>query len=179
MNDISLKSFSIKKADVWLLTGILAVSLVILFVFRLGRTQGSYAEISYDGEVVLQIPLSQNAEGKYYLLTEQEWTQEEKTQTDREEQELQSQLKLSIREFSKEKWLEEADDWVKDTLIGNYNVLVSQNGEVRMIQSNCPDQICVHHSVVSGTGENIICLPHKIVIEVTGGKEHELDGVVY
>ena len=48
-----------------------------------------------------------------------------------------------------------------------------------MMQSSCPDLICVRHKAVSETGETIVCLPHKLVIEITGAPETELDGVVY
>ena len=48
-----------------------------------------------------------------------------------------------------------------------------------MIRSSCPDLICVKHQAVSGTGESIICLPHKLIIEISDAQEKELDGVVY
>jgi hypothetical protein len=48
-----------------------------------------------------------------------------------------------------------------------------------MEAADCRDQICVHHIPISGSGESIICLPHKLVVTVTGKQDNEndLDGV--
>ncbi len=51
------------------------------------------------------------------------------------------------------------------------NVLVINDGEVFMESADCPDQICVRHAKISKVGESIICLPHKIVAEITEGKD--------
>lgn len=155
------KKHFITKADIWLISAILAIALIILFVFRLTRTQGSYANISYDGMIIMQIPLSQS-ETRYYLLTESISGSYEETQPI-----------CSIEELSEEEWLN------MQRSSEDYNVLICHNGEVRMIESNCPDQICVHHSAINATGENIICLPHKIVVEIISDEESKLDGVAY
>lgn len=58
------------------------------------------------------------------------------------------------------------------------NIMKIRNGEVTMSEADCPDQICRNHAAVSQTGETIVCLPHKAVIEIvleTGTTE--LDGI--
>ncbi len=47
------------------------------------------------------------------------------------------------------------------------NVLVIENGEAYIKSANCPDKICVAHRKISKTGETIVCLPHKLVVEIT------------
>ncbi len=47
-----------------------------------------------------------------------------------------------------------------------YNVLQIQNHKATIIEADCPDQLCVQQKAVSHTGELIVCLPHKMVIEV-------------
>ncbi|MBR6533456.1 MAG: NusG domain II-containing protein [Clostridia bacterium] len=47
------------------------------------------------------------------------------------------------------------------------NVLVIENGEAFIKSANCPDKICVAHRKISKTGETIVCLPHKLVVEIT------------
>lgn len=47
------------------------------------------------------------------------------------------------------------------------NVIVINNGEVSVSSADCPDKICVAHRPISKTGETIVCLPHKIVVEIT------------
>ena len=60
---------------------------------------------------------------------------------------------------------------------GGTNVLTIKNGEAKMIDADCPDQLCVHQKAVSKNHESIICLPNKVVVEVNGSKESEFDAV--
>ena len=61
----------------------------------------------------------------------------------------------------------------------NENVLVIENGTVYVEKANCRDKICVEHKPVSKTGESIICLPHKVAIEIISDeKENDVDVVV-
>jgi len=57
------------------------------------------------------------------------------------------------------------------------------NGDIRMIDSNCQDKICVKSGLINKPGQSIICLPHKLVIEVVGNKigdkNTKIDGVSY
>lgn len=147
------------KADLWWISGVLFLALVLLLFFYRNRMPGEYARISYDGDVILQIPLAQSGE-RYYLLAEEK------------------EFQINVREVS----AKELESAAFSEMIGraaHYNVILCRDGEVQMLQSNCPDQICVHHSVISAAGENIICLPHKVVVDIFGEKEGELDGTAY
>ena len=35
-----------------------------------------------------------------------------------------------------------------------------------MISSNCSNQVCVNHDPISQAGEQIVCLPHGLVVEI-------------
>lgn len=48
-------------------------------------------------------------------------------------------------------------------------------GTVKMIQADCPDQICVHHKAISKNNETIVCLPNKIVLVIESTEEAEVD----
>lgn len=61
---------------------------------------------------------------------------------------------------------------------GGRNVLVIQGGEAYMSEANCPDGLCMRQKAISKRGESIICLPHRLVAEVTAGEEAEMDAVV-
>jgi hypothetical protein len=50
---------------------------------------------------------------------------------------------------------------------GGTNLLVIENGYAIIKDADCPDKICVEHRKISKTGETIVCLPHKLVIEIT------------
>ncbi len=48
----------------------------------------------------------------------------------------------------------------------NINVLVIEDGKAYISEADCPDGICKDYRPVSYVGETIICLPHKVVVEV-------------
>lgn len=66
--------------------------------------------------------------------------------------------------------------------IGDTNTLVIHNHEADMLFAECPDQICVKHTSITDTDENIICLPNKVVVTIEDiygkNQEAELDAVV-
>jgi hypothetical protein len=47
------------------------------------------------------------------------------------------------------------------------NRLVIKDSKAVIVQANCPDKICVGHRAVNKVNESIVCLPHKLVIEIT------------
>lgn len=65
--------------------------------------------------------------------------------------------------------------------IGDTNACRIQDGKVRMIEADCPDQICVHTAEISADGGTIVCLPNRIVLEIisdgTDGSDKEVDAV--
>jgi hypothetical protein len=55
---------------------------------------------------------------------------------------------------------------------GDYRLtLVIDRGEAWVEDAACPDLICQHHAPVSQAGQQIICLPGRIVISVAGEEE--------
>lgn len=60
-----------------------------------------------------------------------------------------------------------------------YNVLVIRHGEVSVSDADCPDKICVRHKAISLNGESIICLPHKLVIQIKSKEEDAPDAFTY
>ena len=56
-----------------------------------------------------------------------------------------------------------------------YNKVVIENGSVRMEDADCPDQYCVQHAAIHSGHETIICLPHELVVEITGGEVSDVD----
>ncbi len=48
-----------------------------------------------------------------------------------------------------------------------FNTVLIENSEVRILEANCAGQECVHQGAISKSGESIICLPHKTVVEIT------------
>ena len=69
------------------------------------------------------------------------------------------------------------EETITVSCLEGYNLLLIEGGEVRVTDADCPDQLCVRQRAISGNGESIICLPHKLVIQIDSGKESELDAV--
>lgn len=55
----------------------------------------------------------------------------------------------------------------KDTVISIHgtNVCEIKNGEVKMIEADCPDHLCMKQKAITDAGGTIVCLPNKVVIE--------------
>ena len=50
------------------------------------------------------------------------------------------------------------------------------DGEAYMEEANCPDGYCEEQGKISGRTQTIICLPHKLVVEVLDEDGLENDG---
>ena len=60
---------------------------------------------------------------------------------------------------------------------GGTNVIEVERGRIRVAEADCPDQTCVRQGWRSAGTVPIACLPHKLVIQLTGGGDG-VDGVV-
>lgn len=40
------------------------------------------------------------------------------------------------------------------------------NGKIRVVESDCPKQICVRTGAIQFQGQTIICVPHKVLIYI-------------
>lgn len=49
--------------------------------------------------------------------------------------------------------------------INDTNICEIKNGEVRMIEAECPDHLCLKQKAIGNAGGTIVCLPNKVVIE--------------
>ena len=59
---------------------------------------------------------------------------------------------------------------------GHTNKITIKDGTVQMAYSDCKNQICVNDGEISMTNQSIVCLPNKVMVEITGGKE-EFDAI--
>jgi len=57
------------------------------------------------------------------------------------------------------------------------NVILVENGRIRVSESNCPDGFCVYQGWVSGGAVPVVCLPHRLVIKLEGGSAPDVDAV--
>ena len=51
---------------------------------------------------------------------------------------------------------------------GHTNVIAIENHSVYMESADCHNQVCVDTGVIRRTGETIVCLPNRVVVEILG-----------
>lgn len=49
------------------------------------------------------------------------------------------------------------------------NTVQVERGRIRISQADCPDRVCVNQGWISDGTVPIVCLPHKLMIEIVGG----------
>ena len=49
------------------------------------------------------------------------------------------------------------------------NTVQVEKGRIRISEADCPDQVCVNQGWISGGAVPIVCLPHRLMIEIVGG----------
>jgi hypothetical protein len=55
--------------------------------------------------------------------------------------------------------------------LGNSHIQV-RNGQVRFIDSPCPNKLCVHSGWLTQGGENATCLPNRVSLQILGSDPH-------
>ena len=58
-------------------------------------------------------------------------------------------------------------EFVVDTGYGTNKILI-ENESITIIEADCSDSICVYTGFISEPGESIICLPHRLHIQIIG-----------
>ena len=142
----------IKKADILLIAVCLLVAALLGVFFVVHRGAGGTVRILYDGIELKKIDLNSaqtdseaEAGSRYYLITYRDDM-------------------VGVETFESRPELPEEIGYI------SYNLISVADGTVIMEAADCKDQICVHHKPVSSKGESIICLPHRLVVEIVGGE---------
>lgn len=59
---------------------------------------------------------------------------------------------------------------------GHYNLISIEDGKVHMEDANCPDKLCVRSGSISRPGKPLVCLPHRVTVEIEG-VDNEIDEI--
>lgn len=65
------------------------------------------------------------------------------------------------------------------TETGSYNTFSLQNGRVAMNDADCNDHTCVDTGEIGNVGESIVCLPHRLVLQITAADGNAPDAIVH
>lgn len=58
---------------------------------------------------------------------------------------------------------------------GNTNTFQIKDQTAMMLQADCGDHTCISTGRISRTGESIVCLPHRLVLQITSSGNSEED----
>ena len=66
--------------------------------------------------------------------------------------------------------LKEDDTFTVETPNGN-NTISVKDKSISITNADCHDSLCVKQGSISKIGDTIVCLPHKLIIEIKGKEE--------
>lgn len=170
-----------KKYDLILISVILFTAFILWGILQFVMQPGDMLSVSYDGEVLGQIPL-EGFEDRYYLVRCGDTELIELTDSQVKDYVLREESVQRPKSLPQQESVQ--DPMTTDfSMDGDYNMFVCRkDGTVRMLAASCPDQICVNHKEIKASMNNIICLPHRLVLEIVSdgeSKTEELDGIAY
>ena len=55
------------------------------------------------------------------------------------------------------------------------NIIQISGGAASMLDANCPDSYCLHQAPIMYTGQTIVCLPNRLVVQIRAAEEGEHD----
>lgn len=87
-----------------------------------------------------------------------------------------NELKITVNgeKFASYSLMEDRDITIRQN--SHINKITIKSGKVSMSFSDCKNQDCVLQHDINKTGETIVCLPNKVVLEISGEKT-ELDSI--
>ncbi len=56
---------------------------------------------------------------------------------------------------------------------GKSNTFVIKDKSVAMTEADCGDHTCIHTGTIDNAGETIVCLPHRLVLQIVQKAEKE------
>lgn len=58
-----------------------------------------------------------------------------------------------------------------------YNLVLISEGNAKVTDADCPDQLCMKQRSISRNGQSIICLPHRLVVQIKSQEESGIDAL--
>ena len=46
------------------------------------------------------------------------------------------------------------------------NIIKIKDNKIGIIEADCPDKVCMNPQYIEKPGESLVCLPHKVMIEI-------------
>lgn len=58
------------------------------------------------------------------------------------------------------------------------NVVTVKDDSITISEADCSDQVCVQVGYIKKPGQNIVCLPHRVMIEIYGESDDDDDIII-
>ena len=62
--------------------------------------------------------------------------------------------------------------------LDGHNVIVLSGKTAVMQSADCPDQVCVRTGRLTRAGQVAVCLPHRVILKLTGTSTNGIDAIV-
>ena len=62
--------------------------------------------------------------------------------------------------------------------LDGHNVIVLSGKTAVMQSADCPDQVCVRTGRLTRAGQVAVCLPHRVILKLTGTSTDGIDAIV-
>lgn len=57
------------------------------------------------------------------------------------------------------------------------NTVEIKGQKAHILEADCPDQLCIHQGDIDEPGQILVCLPHRLVVEIKSTDENQKSGV--
>ncbi|MCR4806802.1 MAG: NusG domain II-containing protein [Lachnospiraceae bacterium] len=60
---------------------------------------------------------------------------------------------------------------------GGINILIIKDGEAYISEASCPDKLCIHQGRINKEGQELVCLPNRVLVRASGKDGSEYDAI--
>lgn len=54
------------------------------------------------------------------------------------------------------------------------NIIKIKDDKIGIIEADCADKVCMNPEYIDKAGQSLVCLPHKVMIEIKGKSEDDI-----
>lgn len=91
-------------------------------------------------------------------------------------QSLRSKSAIIYQENIKLKEIDLSKDDIISILDGKMRIEVNK-GRIRVLESDCPNHNCMKMGWIQSKGQNIICVPNRVLIEIASDESQSIDAI--
>ena len=59
----------------------------------------------------------------------------------------------------------------------HYNIIEIDGQRIRVREADCPEQLCVQSGWIEAVNQQIVCLPWRVMIRITGAGKADIDDI--